>query len=64
LSISAHMAANVSQIQQTLGLALLQSAQSTQAAEAMVMLEDFEQAQQHVQNATHPHLGKQLDIEV
>lgn len=64
MSISNHMAANVAQLQQSLGVAMLKSAQSTQAAQATKMLDDFKENQGQIKLGEHPHLGKKLDIKV
>lgn len=63
MDISSLMGAQVSQLQQTVGLSMLKMAQATQAAGAMVMLQDFTNAQAATQ-APHPTLGKQIDISV
>ncbi|QRG67305.1 putative motility protein [Brevibacillus choshinensis] len=63
MDISSIMGAQVSQLQQTVGLSMLKMTQATQAAGAMVMLQDFANAQVSAQ-APHPTLGKQIDISV
>lgn len=63
MNISSIMGAQVSQLQQTVGLSMLKMTQATQAAGAMVMLQDFANAQASAQ-APHPTTGKQIDIRV
>jgi hypothetical protein len=63
MNISSMMAKQVSELQHTLNLSLLKGQMATQAAQATVMLEDFAKAQHAVQ-ASHPTLGKQIDIRV
>lgn len=64
MELSSMMAAQVSQLQQTVSLGVMQLAQATQAAQATVMLNDFAKAQASVQAAPHPSLGKVLDVSV
>ncbi|MBA2871836.1 hypothetical protein HNQ85_002111 [Anoxybacillus calidus] len=63
MNISATMAKQVSELQHTLHLTLMKREMVTQAAQATVMIEDFAKAQ-HVLQASHPTLGKQLDVRV
>ncbi|MGD8190272.1 putative motility protein [Brevibacillus ginsengisoli] len=64
MELSSMMAGQLSQLQQTVSLSVLQMAQATQAAQATVMLNDFAKAQASVQAAPHPTLGKNLDISI
>ena len=64
MELSSMMAAQVSQLQQTVSLSMMQMAQATQAAQATVMLDDFSKAQASVQAAPHPTLGKLVDVSV
>jgi hypothetical protein len=53
---------SASQVQQILGISILQSAQATQAAQTVVMMESLQQTQANL--APHPTLGKNLDVSV
>lgn len=66
MDLSSLMGAQVSQLQHTVGLSMLNMAQATQAAGATVMLEDFARAQANLAgtSAPHPTLGQHLDISV
>ncbi len=64
MELSSMMAAQVSQLQQTVSLSVMKMAQATGAAQATVMLNDFTKAQASVQAAPHPTLGKILDVSV
>lgn len=55
------MAANLTQLKQTLSVSMLKTSISAQAAQAVVMLEDFTQTQQTVP-APHPTSGHHLDL--
>ncbi|MGG1664397.1 putative motility protein [Brevibacillus sp. NRS-1366] len=63
MDMSSIMGAQVSQLQQTVSLSMLKMSQATAAAGAMVMLQDFANAQASTQ-APHPTLGKQIDLSV
>lgn len=56
------MSSNVQDLKRTLNMNLLKSSMATQAAQAIVILEDFSMAQQEVKQAPHPTLGKHIDI--
>ncbi|GAA4718838.1 polyribonucleotide nucleotidyltransferase [Brevibacillus fulvus] len=59
------MSMQVTQLQQTLSLNMLKSANSMQAAEATVMLQNFAETQASIQNAVqapHPTSGNLIDI--
>ena len=63
MNMSSIMGAQLSQLQQTVSLSMLNMAQATQAAGAMVMLQDFTNTQAATQ-APHPTLGKRFDVSV
>jgi hypothetical protein len=63
MNMSSIMGAQLSQLQQTVSLSMLNMAQATQAAGTMVMLQDFANAQAAAQ-APHPTLGKRFDASV
>ncbi|WP_139491170.1 putative motility protein [Brevibacillus dissolubilis] len=62
MDISSLMSANLASLRQTVSLSILSMSQSTQAAQAAVMLDDFSKAQATM--APHPNLGRSLDISV
>jgi hypothetical protein len=62
MDLSNIMSSNLNDLRRTLNLNLLKSSMSTQAAQAIVIMEDFSMAQQEVKQATHPTLGKRIDI--
>jgi hypothetical protein len=62
MSLSAQMAQNTANLQQTLRMSTLNMAQSVQAAGAIVMLEDFQNNQKAAVQAPHPHAGKHIDL--
>ncbi|GEC91877.1 MULTISPECIES: polyribonucleotide nucleotidyltransferase [Brevibacillus] len=63
MDINSIMSGQLSQLQHTVSLSIMNMAQASQAAGATVMLDDFSKAQATVQ-ASHPTLGKQIDISV
>lgn len=66
MELSSMMAAQVGQLQQTVGMSMLKMATATQAAGTIVMLDDFAKAQASTAapQAAHPYLGKSLDVRV
>jgi|GEM_PF-737075 len=67
MNISSFTGAQLASLQQTVGLSVLNMAQATQAAGAVVMLDDFAKVQAGVQAASpapHPALGQRLDVRV
>lgn len=63
MDINSLMSAQLGQLQQTVGMSIMKMAQASQAAGATVMLDDFSNAQATVQ-ASHPSLGKHLDVSI
>jgi cell fate (sporulation/competence/biofilm development) regulator YlbF (YheA/YmcA/DUF963 family) len=58
---------NMVQLQQAINISLTKQVQSTAQALASTMLEDFAKTQQTIQQAaqaSHPTLGKVLDVRV
>ncbi|MFY0543172.1 polyribonucleotide nucleotidyltransferase [Brevibacillus sp. H7] len=64
MNISNYMGAQLASLQHAVSLSVMNMAQTTQAAGATVMLEDFAKAQAGVQGAPHPTLGQRLDVRV
>lgn len=62
MTLSSITAGQVSQLQQTLSMNLLQSQIATQAAHVTVMMEDFTQAQASL--PSHPSLGSKIDVKI
>ncbi|MCH1625421.1 polyribonucleotide nucleotidyltransferase [Fredinandcohnia quinoae] len=62
MNISSIMSNNVLELQRTLSMNLLKSQMATQAAQAVVMLEDFNSSAKAGTSAPHPTLGKSVDI--
>jgi hypothetical protein len=63
MNVSDFMAMNVAQLRQALNISVLKSAQATAAAQATVMLKDFQQNQAAIQaSAPHPYAGRFIDI--
>lgn len=66
MDINSIMGAQLSQLQHTVSFGMLKMVQATQAAGATVMLQDFAETQQSIQQAAqaapHPSLGKVLDV--
>ncbi|GIQ67518.1 putative motility protein [Xylanibacillus composti] len=51
-------------LKQAVGIAMLDKAMSAEAAQMEKLLSGFEKNQKEIQQAAHPYLGKQLDIQV
>ena len=64
MDINSIMSGQLAQLQHTVNLSLLSMANASQAAGATVMLEDFSKVQATTQPASHPTLGKALDVRV
>lgn len=62
MDISSIMGQQLASLQQTVSMSIMKSAMSTSAAQAMVMLDDFQASQQSIQAAPHPFAGKSIDI--
>ena len=61
------MASQLTEIKQTLSLNLFKSAQATATAQAITMLDDFQQTQrvveqQSIKPAPHPYAGQNIDL--
>ncbi|SFK80011.1 putative motility protein [Brevibacillus centrosporus] len=63
MDINSLMSAQLGQLQQTVGISIMKMSQASQTAGAAVMLDDFTKAQATAQ-ASHPSLGKHLDVSV
>lgn len=65
MGISNQTAAIASQLQQTVGMSMLKTANNMQAAGAIMMLQDLTASQKAMQaQAPHPNLGHSIDIQV
>lgn len=64
MNISSMMSGQLAQLQHTVNLSLLTMSKNAQAASATLMLQDFSETQASIQQASHPTLGKQLDISI
>ncbi|USG65311.1 polyribonucleotide nucleotidyltransferase [Brevibacillus ruminantium] len=68
MDLNSIMGAQLSQLQHTVSLSMMKMVQATQTASATVMLQDFVQAQQGVQQAAqaapHPTAGNVIDVSV
>lgn len=67
MDINSLMGAQLSSLRQTVNLSLLNMTKNTKVAGATMMLQDFSQNQAQIQSAaqaSHPTLGKSLDIKV
>ncbi|WLD91573.1 polyribonucleotide nucleotidyltransferase [Alkalihalobacillus sp. AL-G] len=62
MDIASIMASNLQQLQTTLSRNLLSGSLATQAAQSTVMLNDFTQNQQQLQQASHPTSGHHVDL--
>ncbi|GAB7388006.1 hypothetical protein BSNK01_18430 [Bacillaceae bacterium] len=69
MKVSDLVAAQLTELKQTLSLQMFKAAQATEIAQATVMLEDFQKVQKEVQNrsikpAPHPYAGQYVDVKL
>lgn len=67
MKVSDIVASQLTDIKQTLSMNILKSAQATASAQAITMLDDFQQSQkvveqQSVKPAPHPYAGQYVDL--
>lgn len=63
MDISSIMGQQVASLQHTVSMSIMKTAMSNSAAQAVVMLNDFQSAQQQTTIAPHPYAGKALDLQ-
>ncbi|MFP3389036.1 polyribonucleotide nucleotidyltransferase [Brevibacillus sp. SIMBA_040] len=64
MNTSSMMSGQLSQLQHTVSLSLLNMSKNAQATSATLMLSDFSKTQASIHQASHPTLGKQLDLRI
>lgn len=67
MKISDLAASQLTELKQTLSMNIFKSAQATATAQAVTMLEDFQQTQKSVEQQTikpapHPYAGQHMDM--
>ncbi|WP_019243982.1 MULTISPECIES: hypothetical protein [Bacillus] len=64
MDISSIMSQQLASLQHTVSMSLMKNAMSVGAAQAIVMLDDFQETQQSIQQVAHPYAGKVVDVKV
>ncbi|MGC5324867.1 polyribonucleotide nucleotidyltransferase [Brevibacillus sp. SYSU BS000544] len=62
MELNSMMGQQLAALRQTVSLSVMNMAQTTGAAQATVMLNDFSKAQETAKSAPHPTLGKIVDL--